>query len=572
MNRVQAFGERAAAAQRYYRPDERPLVIVSPDGAVDAMRACVAWREAGILFDGAFLLDDPKTAQARIAGGQILRASPDFDNRRNAFELLARGPVAVNGALAEAVLKTLADCAALCERYRVHSWREYRRVTSMLGMSRPPRLLPAVDEEIPGVRPAPDADAVVVWAPGALPEELGAILLALEELHRPAYVVAKPGPVYGLKTIVVARENAARALTRAAVVIDANPDVPCALSFAKRGFRTVTAAPGGAAEFAPSMPAYDPWSRRSVFGAVVAALGAPPAAVHPPPPASPAPRATVSERAPLASVIVRTRDRAPGFLRRALRGIESQTYPNVEALVVNDGGDETAIAAVAAGFSRARWITVPSGGVARAATAGVRAARGKYAGFCDDDDLLFPDHVERLAGALERSGALAAFADALNISVRKAGKNFAVAGYRLVHVPAVEPSVMLWLCQIVGSSRMLFERAWVEASGPFVPGIAPADDYEVWLRLLGSDDIVPAGAVTSLYTQFMDRTNASIVQGGRYADAHRAIYAMHPTERPGIRGQRERVLRQLETDGGLRQFAPVVTLDPQPLLLESGFC
>ncbi|HID30803.1 MAG TPA: hypothetical protein EYP19_12475, partial [Desulfobacterales bacterium] len=44
---------------------------------------------------------------------------------------------------------------------------------------------------------------------------------------------------------------------------------------------------------------------------------------------------------PLVSVITRTKDR-PRMLRKAMESVAEQTYPNIEALVINDGGDDVA--------------------------------------------------------------------------------------------------------------------------------------------------------------------------------------------------------------------------------------
>lgn len=572
------FGIRAQQKAEGYVGGDLPLLVVSADGAVPAIQEGVRMRERGQRFDCAFVIDEPYVAQSRLLGVEILRSSQDFDQRRNAFELLDRGHVSFNGSaqaqyglLSEAIAGTLHDLAALCEHFVVQSWREYRKIQTLLGVRRPARIGISPDNSIPRVTVDATADAVVVWAPDSVPEEISVLLFALEEVRRPSYVVARPGPTYGLKTVVVVPQACERVLARARVVIDASADSPrAALTLASRGFRTVASIPSGAVQYAPSIELYEPRSRRSVFGAVASAAGKPPSKVTFARPAVPSPPARVSvrERAPLTSVIVRWHSRPLEFLRRAVAGVQAQTYPNIEALIVNDGGDPSVPALVESEFPRARVLNQENGGVARAGTAGVREARGKYAGFCDDDDFLFPDHIERLVDVLERSGALSAHTSGMNAYFSPAGRNFSLRGYRAVLVPAVEPSTMLSICQVVGSARMLFHRAWVEASGPFEPSIAPADDYEMWLRLLAADDVANVDAVTWLYSQFSNSENASVAQGSVYAQAHRTIYRMHPCERVAVIRRREELVTILERNGGHGMFAPVVTFDPQPLLFQ----
>lgn len=102
---------------------------------------------------------------------------------------------------------------------------------------------------------------------------------------------------------------------------------------------------------------------------------------------------------PLISVIVRTQNR-PHLLAKALQSIAAQTYPLVEAVVVNDGGCD--IADVVADFK-----SLISQGVqlieheqirgrSAAANSGLQAARGVWISFLDDDDALEAEGLARL--------------------------------------------------------------------------------------------------------------------------------------------------------------------------------
>ncbi len=46
-----------------------------------------------------------------------------------------------------------------------------------------------------------------------------------------------------------------------------------------------------------------------------------------------------AKNSPLVSIIVRTKNR-PVLLAEALQSIAEQTYPKIEIIVVNDGGDD----------------------------------------------------------------------------------------------------------------------------------------------------------------------------------------------------------------------------------------
>src|SRR6185503_7635985 len=113
---------------------------------------------------------------------------------------------------------------------------------------------------------------------------------------------------------------------------------------------------------------------------------------------------------PLVSVVVRTCER-PALLAEALASLAASTYRRVEVVLVVDGGGA---APVPEGFPFAvrRVDLIPRRGRAGAANAGVEAASGALLGFLDDDDLLEPEHLATLVGALGATGVRAAYSDA----------------------------------------------------------------------------------------------------------------------------------------------------------------
>ncbi len=110
--------------------------------------------------------------------------------------------------------------------------------------------------------------------------------------------------------------------------------------------------------------------------------------------------------APLVSVVIPTRSR-PRALVRAIRSVLQQSMTELEVVVVLDGPDEeTRRAAAGLGDVRVRVITLEqSGGGSAARNAGVRAARGNWIAFLDDDDEFLPRKLElQLAAASRQAG------------------------------------------------------------------------------------------------------------------------------------------------------------------------
>ncbi|MFP5228635.1 MAG: glycosyltransferase family 2 protein [Acidobacteriota bacterium] len=99
---------------------------------------------------------------------------------------------------------------------------------------------------------------------------------------------------------------------------------------------------------------------------------------------------------PLVSAVIPTCGRAR-LLMSAVRSALRQTWTNLEVIVIVDGPDrETEAALESVRDSRMRVIILPAScGGSEARNAGVRAARGNWIAFLDDDDEWLPEKIER---------------------------------------------------------------------------------------------------------------------------------------------------------------------------------
>ena len=101
----------------------------------------------------------------------------------------------------------------------------------------------------------------------------------------------------------------------------------------------------------------------------------------------------------------------PALLRMAADSVLAQDYPSLDAVLVDDGSENpaarAALDAVESDFDRRGWRVIRQEnrylGAARNAAAA--AAEGEWLLFLDDDNVLFPDAVSRLARAACFSGA-----------------------------------------------------------------------------------------------------------------------------------------------------------------------
>ena len=104
---------------------------------------------------------------------------------------------------------------------------------------------------------------------------------------------------------------------------------------------------------------------------------------------------------PRVSVILTTYRRAH-LVARALQSVLAQSYPDFEVIVVDDGSPD-GTRDVIARFTdpRAHYIFQENRGLAGARNTGVRAARGAYIAFLDDDDEYLPTKLAQQVPALD---------------------------------------------------------------------------------------------------------------------------------------------------------------------------
>ncbi|MCF0122738.1 MAG: glycosyltransferase [Ruminiclostridium sp.] len=100
--------------------------------------------------------------------------------------------------------------------------------------------------------------------------------------------------------------------------------------------------------------------------------------------------------------------RAEAFLRKCTESVLSQTFTDLELILVEDGSPDKSgelCDAIAAEDSRVRVIHKENGGVSSARNLGMEQARGNYIAFADADDWLPPDGLALMYDALVKNGA-----------------------------------------------------------------------------------------------------------------------------------------------------------------------
>ena len=416
-------------AQRYAQAlGDLDAIVTEPAYIIEAYIEAVRRRYAGELFYGMFLLEENHDRVLTAFASAVLAQTPDDDRRRWILNNVNAGGVTISGrpgpeVLAEPILtpelvRGAIEFLNVCPALLVRSTLEYERISTALNRRRPFEVV-VLEPVLPEVeRRVPERPAVVIWAPERDVTTAALHAFALAEVHGEVTLVSADGLVPPGATCSALRIDDPRVAgvlaTAGSVVLTHATDPGAAVAFARRGYGIVAPVSSGAQEFVRDAHLYDPAFQRQVHVATMKSLAVPASlrALPPRPPRAPGCPALPlpAQDLPLVSIVTATYNRRDD-LRRMLSCLERQTYPRLEAIVVNDGGDD--VDDIVAGFPFARGINLLHGGAMIAAMTGVAAVRGEYIQFLADDDWLFPDHVDRLATAMIRSGAKIAHSNAL---------------------------------------------------------------------------------------------------------------------------------------------------------------
>lgn len=200
---------------------------------------------------------------------------------------------------------------------------------------------------------------------------------------------------------------------------------------------------------------------------------------------------------PAVSVVVPVHNAAE-FLPGTLEALLAQTLPSME-IVLSDDGSTDGSAALCRRFAaehpgKVRVVEGPAAGVSVARNRALDAARGEWIGFCDADDVPYPDLYRRLLELAEREGAdLALCAFQWAHPGRKDGPAVAFPYRGTVVLEGrkdVERRFFLPLLRMAWGYRGnvfcgLFRRAAVEEAGlRFVPRLAVGEDHVFLLDYL----------------------------------------------------------------------------------------
>jgi len=190
------------------------------------------------------------------------------------------------------------------------------------------------------------------------------------------------------------------------------------------------------------------------------------------------------EASPLVSIIVPTYKRTD-YLQLTLESIQSQTYENIEIIVVDDGTPGNENARLCEQFPKVAYHKIEnSGGPARPRNTGIKLAKGDFMAFTDDDDIWLPMKLEKQIAILRANpehGLVHGPCEVIDELGNKTNEIIGKPGSPEVKHGDVKLRMMgNWTLMM---PTPLLRRSLVHEVGFFSEDIPPAlEDVEFWIR------------------------------------------------------------------------------------------
>jgi GT2 family glycosyltransferase len=239
------------------------------------------------------------------------------------------------------------------------------------------------------------------------------------------------------------------------------------------------------------------------------------------------------------SVIVRTLDR-PTLLKNALASLSNQTWEDFEVVLVNDGGRYPREALECFdGLLNLRYVEHENTrGRTYALNNGIRNASGRFITYLDDDDIVYPWHLEILAREVSTGNRL---------YVHSGYNRALVKDSRVVATKAADASwhgrSSLMVENYIPMHCWIHSRDAVDTIGGFDEELDLLEDWDFLLRLSSICDFHHIDIPTCEYRFSLDGANSLTAQRSKSLAAIKRIYERHPTREPEIIRLRNERLR-----------------------------
>ena len=191
---------------------------------------------------------------------------------------------------------------------------------------------------------------------------------------------------------------------------------------------------------------------------------------------------------PLVSIIMPAYN-AEKFIERTLNSVLSQTYKNIEVLVVDDGSkDRTAeiVKSIAAQDQRVILLQQPNSGVSAARNLAIQKSKGEFIAPIDADDIWYPQNLEKQVQRSIESDASVGLVYCWSIDINEA--DLPSGEFRASRIEGEVYTTLLCHDFIGNASSVLIRRSCLQKVGGYDCSLKDqngqgCEDWDLYLRI-----------------------------------------------------------------------------------------
>lgn len=204
---------------------------------------------------------------------------------------------------------------------------------------------------------------------------------------------------------------------------------------------------------------------------------------------------TVAEK-PLVTAIITTYQRDARYIQEAIDSALSQTYPNIEVIVVDDNGYDSVYSSdverLCSSYDGIKYIhNETNRGAQFSRNIGIMASSGDYIAFLDDDDVWAPEKIEKQIMLFDRPEVGMVYCDGYSFTDGNREELRPFRDASLFGQP-INYKLELFNDYIGSTSQAVVRRDCFADVGLFDTEMPARQDYEMWLRISRQYSIVGA--------------------------------------------------------------------------------
>jgi glycosyltransferase involved in cell wall biosynthesis len=204
------------------------------------------------------------------------------------------------------------------------------------------------------------------------------------------------------------------------------------------------------------------------------------------------------------------------YIEASILSVINQTYKNWELIVVDDGSTDNTAAIVKSmqvKYNKIIYLHQANGRQAKARNYGIEKSSGALLAFLDSDDLWLPEKLEKSISLFDYNSYDLLFTESYATSDTLI--NLEEIHYQKMGVRAGQYSGNLALKQFIECNRIpiltvLVKKEKVIEVGGFDENCVPAEDYDLWIRLLKKgSEFIASNEALSIYRLQQNSSTAS---------------------------------------------------------------